>query len=204
MSDRTIFASLFKIPSKAESTYVQLLQDRKHFVGIKLRSSFPWISQVKLTQMPFNMTKTPLSNLGATALCCIFNIGHENMHYVNSNHKNHSSCQVYEGRSCHHSTCLPVPQSYKIKSIQSFEGENHNVSEPGKQHQKNPTNNPTPSICRVVFIKSHILQPHKKSTVSQPLQNQKRSLVGSSCSNTRQGKKRRNKPNPIGDVETHN
>lgn len=41
MSDRTTFASLFKIPSKAESTYVQLLQDRKHFVGIKLRSSFP-------------------------------------------------------------------------------------------------------------------------------------------------------------------
>lgn len=38
---RTIFALLFKVPSKAESIYGQLLQDRKHFVGIKLRSLFP-------------------------------------------------------------------------------------------------------------------------------------------------------------------
>lgn len=150
------------------------------------------------------MTETPISNLCATALYCIFAIGHKNMHYVNLKHRSHRSCQVYEDHSCHHSTHLPVHQSYKIKSIQSFEEENHNTSEPGKQKKYNPRN-PTPSICRVVFVKSHVLQLHKKNTVSQSLQNEKHSPVSSSCSNTNGGvggyKKTKKKPNPIGNVK---
>lgn len=54
------------------------------------------------------------------------------MHYVNSNHKSHGSCQVYEDHSRHHSTSPPVQQSYKT-SIQRFGEYSCNMSEPGEQ-----------------------------------------------------------------------